>query len=120
MREADEPLMTVEEAAAAIHASISPSYIRAAIRDGRLPAVRHGKRYFVRPDDLRRFARCPDRGSRPASGSAETDRGSSSTAAATTGQALAETAAELLLKPRSRNTSPAGFLSAPARPSPAS
>ena len=101
MREADEPLMTVEEAAAAIHASISPSYIRAAIRDGRLPAVRHGKRYFVLLDDLRRFARCPERGSRPASGGTlGTAPRSSSTPPSLgvrSGRALAETAAELLL-----------------------
>jgi len=97
-------LMTVEEAARAIHDTVRPGYIRAAIRDGRLTAVQHGKRYYVEEADLRRFAKCPDRASRPASGSERMASGSSSMGESISGQVLAVTAADQLLKRRSRHT----------------
>lgn len=40
-------LLTVEEAAAALHATVTVAAIRAAIREGRLAATRIGKRYYV-------------------------------------------------------------------------
>ena len=36
-------MLTVEEAAQAIHASVSPNTVRQAIREGRLAAVKIGK-----------------------------------------------------------------------------
>jgi excisionase family DNA binding protein len=100
-------LLTVEEAAAALHATVTVSAIRAAIREGRLAATRIGKRYYVEERVLRRFAACPDRASRPASGAAPAMApGSSSTGASSIGQAIAERAAADLLKMRSKSTSP--------------
>lgn len=40
-------LMTVDEAAAYIHPTLSPNSIRAMIKDGSLPAAKIGRRYFV-------------------------------------------------------------------------
>ena len=113
-------LLTVEEAAASLNAAVKVAAIRQAIREGRLDAVKIGKRYFVTPDDLGRFAKCPARASRPASGSGKTASGSSSTAASSTGPAaLAVLAAESLLKKPSPGTSRAASRSGAARPSPA-
>jgi excisionase family DNA binding protein len=92
-------LLTVEEAAAALHATVTVACIRAAIRNGRLPAARIGRRYYVTRDALRRFARCPSPANPQDSTSVPTAaNGSSATATRPYGQALAETAAAALLK----------------------
>lgn len=83
-------LMTVEEAAAAIHATVKPSSVRRAIREGRLDAKMIFGRYYITPEALQRFVKCPEKRSRHASGSAETARGSSSNEAVTTGQAMVQ------------------------------
>lgn len=99
-------LLTVEEAAAALHATVTVAAIRAAIREGRLAATRIGKRYYVEERVLRRFA-CHAPESRPASGAAPAMApGSSLTGASSIGQAIAERAAADLLKMRSKSTSP--------------
>jgi excisionase family DNA binding protein len=95
-----ERLYTVDEAAKELHEAISPRAIYAAIADGRLAAQRIGRRYFIAHGELGRFARCPDRRSPRDFGSATTAHGSSSTAAVSTGQAIAERAADALLRRR--------------------
>ncbi|PJN96468.1 hypothetical protein CNY89_02390 [Amaricoccus sp. HAR-UPW-R2A-40] len=110
-------LLTVEEAAAALHETVKVAAIRAAIREGRLTATKIGRRYYVDERVLRRFAACPDRASRPASGSAPTtEPGSSSTGASSIGQAIAEKAAAELLKMRSKSTLPRAGRKAAAGP----
>lgn len=103
-------LLTVEEAAAALHSTVTVAAIRAAIRAGRLTATKIGRRYYLDEKALRRFAgACHAPASRPASGSAQTmAHGSSSTAASTIGQAIAEKAAADLLRMRSGTTSSGG------------
>ena len=101
-------LMTVEEAAAALHATVTVAAIRAAIREKRLAAVRLGRRYYISEKDLRRFASCPAPASPRVSGGAKTAHGSSSTVGGSTGQATAERAAEDLLKMLSATTSQPG------------
>jgi len=110
-------LLTIEEAAAALHATVTVSAVRSAIREGRLTAKRIGKRYYIAECDLRRFAQCPAPASPPASGNETTAPGSSSTTAASIGQAIAEKAADDLLKMRSATTSSRARRSAAARPS---
>ena len=110
-------LLTVEEAAANLNAAVRVAAIRQAIREGRLDAVKIGKRYFVSPDALRRFAKCRARASQPASGNEKTASGSSSTVASNTGPAaLAMLAAESLLRKPSRGTSPPASRPEAARP----
>lgn len=46
------PLLTLEEAAARLSAEIGATTLRAAVRAGRLAAIRIGGRYFVTRDDL--------------------------------------------------------------------
>lgn len=105
-REEQIALMTVEEAATALHSKVKVSAIRQAIRDGRLDATRIGKRYFVTPEALRRFARCPVPASRPASGKGATVVGLSLTAGSSSpAEALLASAIEALPKPPSRSIS---------------
>ncbi len=89
-------MMTVEEAAAAIHEKVKQSTVRRAIREGRLDAKKLFGRYCVTPEALERFVKCPEKRSRPDSGSAETTRGSSSSEAVSTGQAMAMKSASRL------------------------
>jgi excisionase family DNA binding protein len=111
-------LLTVEEAAKALHATVKVSAIRAAIREGRLASVRIGRRYYVTPEALRRFAKCRVVESRPACGVDPTpETGSSSTEAASTGRALAEQAARMLRARRSPPTSSGASRPASALPS---
>jgi excisionase family DNA binding protein len=113
---ADARLLTVEEAAAELHATVTVRAIRDAIRSGALAATRIGRRYYVTPEALRRFARCPAPASRPGSTSAPiAANGSSATMARPYGQVLAEAAAEALRKPPLRATSPGAAPSAVAR-----
>jgi hypothetical protein len=82
-------LLTVEEAAAFIHETASPSMIRAAINHGQLQAVRLGRRFYVHEAEIRRFIGCPANESPPASTGAKTmGPGSSSTADGKSGLAL--------------------------------
>lgn len=108
-------LLTVEEAAAALHAMVTIAAVRAAIRDKRLRATKIGRRYFVAIPDLERFARCRDRANPPASGKEGQANGSFSMPVPSTGQAIAEKAADDLLKTLSGTTSHGGHQSAPAR-----
>lgn len=104
----DSLLLTVEEAAARLNGIVSLKYIREAILKKRLAAVKHGRRYFITPAELERFAACPDRASRRASGDApQLTSGSSSIAispVASAGQALAEQAVRRLRSRSSRRT----------------
>lgn len=87
---APPPLLTIEEAARALHATVTVSAIRAMIRDGRLAARRIGRRYYVPATEIERLTRCPAPESRPASTSAPTPAtGSSATDPAPSGRALA-------------------------------
>ncbi|MFO1209720.1 MAG: helix-turn-helix domain-containing protein [Amaricoccus sp.] len=98
-------LLTVEEAAAAIHATVKVTAIYRAIREGRLTASRIGKRFYVSESDLRRFTKCRAPASPPASGKEAMAPGSSSTPVVSIGQAAAEKAADDLLNSLSETTS---------------
>lgn len=73
-------LMTLEEAAESLHATVTVSALRAAVREGRLPRRKLGRRYYLYPGDLE-ILLCQDE-SQPdstsdatkASGSSETER----------------------------------------------
>jgi hypothetical protein len=60
-------LMTLEEAAPAVHETITVSTLRAAIRDGRLPRRKIGRRYYVTPAELEELCTCLASASPPAS-----------------------------------------------------
>lgn len=53
-------LLTIEEAAAYIHSTVSPNAIRTAIRNNQLRAIKIGHRYYVSEIEIRRFIECPD------------------------------------------------------------
>ncbi len=94
-------LMTVEEAAAALHATVPVPAIRAAIRAGQLRARRIGKRYYITAAALREFVECPAPESPLGSISAQTRmNGSFETRELTSGPINAARAVERLLKKR--------------------
>ena len=98
-------LLTLEEAAAALHATISVSTLRAALRDGRLPRRKIGRRYFVTPAEIEEFLACPAPESLPGSTTARTSgSGSSAMAPGWSGQAAA-LASVKRLRALSANTS---------------
>jgi len=81
-------LLTVKEAAEALHQRVPVSAIYRAINDGRLHATKIGRFYYISYDTLERFIECPDQKNQPDSGSAATmGRGSSSTKDAKSGLA---------------------------------
>lgn len=83
-------LLTVEQAAETLHETVTVASVRRAIRSGALPARKIGKRWYVTPEALERFASCPDRASPPASTSAPTPAsGSFATGRSPSAQALA-------------------------------
>lgn len=90
-------LLTVKEAAGALHQTVPVSAIYRAIKDGRLHATKIGRCYYISPEALERFIGCPDQKNQPDSGSAATmGRGSSSTKEGRSGQAMAEASARKL------------------------
>ena len=108
MAETTGRLMTLEEAAATLHAAITVNTLRKAIRKGELDHVPLAGRYFVTSEFLERFLRCRARASRPASGSNEAKAsGSSGTGQPTSGLDMALSSVERLRQP-SKTTSPAG------------
>lgn len=98
-------LLTLEEAAPALHETVTVSTLRAAIRDGRLPRRKIGRRYYLTPAELEEFCTCLAPASPPASTTAPTNAsGSSAMAPARSGQAMAM-ASVARLKKLSGNTS---------------
>jgi hypothetical protein len=83
-------LLTLEEAAAALHETITVSALRAAIRDGRLPKRKLGRRYYLTPSEIEDFPRCLAHANPPVSTSEPTkSSGSSMTAPARSGRDMA-------------------------------
>ncbi len=81
-------LLTVKEAAAALHQTVAVSAIYRAINNGSLLAISIGRRYYISFEALKEFVSCPDQKNQPDSGSAATmGRGSSSTKDAKSGLA---------------------------------
>ena len=99
-------LLTLEEAARVMHETITVSTLRAAIRAGRLPPRKIGRRYYLTEADIQGFIQCQGVESPPAS-ITEPMRanGSSETAQSSGGQGIALASVERL-KRRCRNTSP--------------
>lgn len=98
-------LMTLEDAAAALHETVTVSSLRAAIREGRLPRRKLGRRYYVTSPEIEDFLRCLAHASLPASTSAPMNsNGSSGTESASSGRDMALASVERL-KMRSRDTS---------------
>lgn len=91
-------LMTVDEAAEALHASVSPKAIYAAIAAGELAARRIGRRYYITPEALAAFA---EPAARPASPSAPAlAHRPAAPLAPFQGRAMAEAAAAQLMQAR--------------------
>ena len=102
MRDALPRLLTLDEAAAALHATVTPGALRAAIAAGQLAGRRIGRRFYVSEIALQEFVRCPAPANPPASfGIQETANGSFTMARSGSGRAAASRAADLLLKRRS-------------------
>lgn len=92
-------LMTVEEAALALHSTITTAAIRSAISGGALRGRKIGKRFYTTAQALKEFVACQDHVNRPvSSGTRPTPSGSSTTARPGIGQAAANRAADLLRK----------------------
>ena len=91
-------LLTVEEIAAEVHATMKVSTVRQAIRDKTLVATKRGRRYYATRKAVERWMECQDPKSQRASTSDRTPaNGSSVTAAKCTAQARAEAAAREML-----------------------
>lgn len=97
-------LLTIEEAANAMHETITVSTLRAAIRGGRLPARKIGRRFYLTEGEIEGFIQCQGAESPPGS-TTEPMRGngSSETVAFNDGQGAALASVERL-KRRSQNT----------------
>lgn len=96
-------LLTVQEAAAALHRTVTVAAIRKAIHAGLLPASRIGKRYYVMEQELEAFA-CRALANPPASTSEKTNsNGSSVTETTRFGRDMAVASIERL-KMRSSDT----------------
>ena len=68
----DEPLLTVPQAAARL--GLHRSRVFRLVRDGRLPAERHGRDWLIRESDLDAFAAKPRKPGRPPWRKATPDR----------------------------------------------
>ncbi|PCH75196.1 MAG: hypothetical protein COC12_01585 [Rhodobacteraceae bacterium] len=82
-------LMTVEEFASSLHETVTTRTVRTLIHQGKINAVKLGKRYYLTHEELERFAStCPANASQPDSFKEKTmARGLSSTEAGKSGQA---------------------------------
>ncbi|WP_164887603.1 helix-turn-helix domain-containing protein [Paenirhodobacter populi] len=101
-------LLTIEEAAAELHRDIPRAALHKARREGRLWAVKIGKRFYTTRQALLEFLQCPVIENQPGCISAPTkSNGSSATETSRFGQDLALASAERL-KRHSRNTSQPG------------
>ncbi|KEP68539.1 hypothetical protein DL1_11330 [Thioclava dalianensis] len=100
-------MMTLAEAAAKVHSSVTVNTLRKARRDGRLWAVKVGRNYLTNRQAIEEFLQCPDNES-PRASTSERMRGngSSETETGCSGQALALASVERL-KRHSLTTSPA-------------
>lgn len=102
-------LLTVEQAAAELHETVTVATIRGAIRSGRLAATKIGRRYYVTDRDLEAFI-CRAAESLPVSTSEKMNgSGSSVTEPARCGRDMALASVERL-KRRSGATSQAASL----------
>ncbi|MEM0988561.1 MAG: helix-turn-helix domain-containing protein [Pseudomonadota bacterium] len=94
-------MMTVKEAAAALHVSVSKKSIYAAIRENRLEALMIGGRYLISPEALERFACHGKRNRRASTKGQMTAAGSSATAPSPKTQSVSQRSAlRLLRKPK--------------------
>lgn len=100
-------LMTLEEAADTLHDTITVNTLRRAVREDRLRAAKYGtRRYYVTPEDLEDFVKCPASESPRASTSGlMKSNGSSGTETFRSGQDILKGSIERL-KTRSPSTSP--------------
>ena len=99
-------VMTLAEAAGTLHETITVNTLRRAVRDGRLRANKLGTpRYYVTPEALEEFVKCPADASPRASTSATmNNNGSSEMAPLRSGLDMAMSSMERL-KARSGDTS---------------
>lgn len=98
-------LLTLQEAAEAMHSTVKISTLYRARAEGKLWAKKIGSRYFTTTQAIKEFLQCPDPESPPASTTAKTNSiGSSAMAARNTGQDMALASAKRL-KQRCKNTS---------------
>ena len=103
-------LLTLEDAAARLPATITVKTLRGLIAAGRLPRRKIGRFLYLTPADLWSLARCPESDSPPASTNVPTPAsGSSETAPSPGGQATALASAQALrrlCKPTSQAARP--------------
>jgi hypothetical protein len=108
-RQADDPWRPeIARIVEAMHETITVKTLRAAIRDGRLPRRKIGRRLYLTAAEIEGFCQCHGHASPPASTTGPTrSNGSFATAPCSGGQAMALRSVEKL-KQHSRTTSPAG------------